>query len=117
MQPYALLGCQQGKTFFATMQRKQQLAIAQAAAYLNGNRMLFAMYLRHLRSTEQDTVALVNRELRETRYKVSATAVSFSQIRERDAAAADPRAFMSCSEWKAILRSPLPRVQPRVQAE
>ena len=37
--------------------------------------------------------------------------VSFSQIRERDAAAADLLAFMSCIEWKAIPRSLLPRTQ------
>jgi tetratricopeptide (TPR) repeat protein len=43
--------------------------------------------------------------------------VSFSQIRERDAAAADLLAFMSCVEWKAIPRSLLPRVQTESQME
>jgi hypothetical protein len=57
-------------------------------------------------------VALMSKEFRDnTRYKGTANAVattwlvSFSQIRERDAAAADLRAFMSCVEWKAIPRS------------
>ncbi|KAH8714818.1 hypothetical protein GQ44DRAFT_775985 [Phaeosphaeriaceae sp. PMI808] len=93
------------------------LVIARAAAYLNRNRMLFAKYLHLLRSTEQDTIALMSREFRDdTRYKESANAVattwvvvSFSQIRERDAVAADLPAFMSCVEWKAIPQSMLPR--------
>jgi hypothetical protein len=57
-------------------------------------------------------VALMSKEFRDnTRYKGTANAVattwvvSFSQIRERDAAAADLLAFMSCVEWKAIPRS------------
>jgi hypothetical protein len=57
-------------------------------------------------------VAPISKEFRDnTRYKGTANAVattwlvSFSQIRERDAAAADLGAFMSCVEWKAIPRS------------
>jgi hypothetical protein len=46
------------------------LAIAQAAAYLNRNRMPVAKYLQLLRSTEQDLVRLLSREFRDdTRYK------------------------------------------------
>jgi tetratricopeptide (TPR) repeat protein len=100
------------------------LAIAQAAAYLNRNCMSVAKYLQLLRSTEQDIVTLMSREFRDdTRYKQSANAVattwvvSFSQIRERDAVAADLLAFMSCVEWKAIPRSLLPRVQTESQME
>jgi hypothetical protein len=100
------------------------LAIAQAAAYLNRNRMSVAKYLKLLRSTEQDIVTLMSREFRDdTRYKESKNAVaatwvvSFSQIRERDAAAADLLAFMSCVEWKAIPRSMLPMVQTESQME
>jgi hypothetical protein len=95
------------------------LAITQVAAYLNMNWMPIAKYLRLLRSTEQDMVSLLSREFRDdTRYKESANAVattwvvSFSQIRKRDAVAADLLAFMSCVEWRAIPRSLLPRVQP-----
>jgi hypothetical protein len=54
----------------------------------------------------------MSKEFRDnTRYKGTANAVattwvvSFSQICERDAAAADLLAFMSCVEWKAIQRS------------
>jgi tetratricopeptide (TPR) repeat protein len=100
------------------------LAIAQAAAYLNRNRMSVPKYLQLLQSTEQDMVALLSREFRDnTRYIGSANAVattwvvSFSQIRERDAAAADLLAFMSCVEWKAIPRSLLPRAQDEWQME
>jgi len=100
------------------------LAIAQAAAYLNRNRMSVAKYLQLLWSTEQDIVALMSREFRDdTRYKESANAVattwvvSFSQIRERNAAAAKLLAFMSCVEWKAIPRSLLPKAQPESQME
>jgi tetratricopeptide (TPR) repeat protein len=100
------------------------LAIAQAAAYLNRNRVSVAKYLQLLRSTEQDMVALMSREFRDdTRYKQSANAVattwvvSFSQIRERDAAAANLLTFMSCIEWKAIPRSLLPKAQVEWQME
>jgi tetratricopeptide (TPR) repeat protein len=100
------------------------LAIAQAAAYLNRNCMSVAKYLQLLRSTEQDMVALMSREFRDdTRYTGSANAVattwvvSFSQIRERNAAAADLLAFMSCMEWKAIPWSLLPRAQPEWQTQ
>jgi tetratricopeptide (TPR) repeat protein len=100
------------------------LAIAQAAAYLNRNCMSVAKYLQLLRSTEQDLVSLLSREFRDdTRYKGSANAVattwvvSFSQIREHDAAAADLLAFMSCVEWKAIPRSLLPEAQSEGEME
>jgi tetratricopeptide (TPR) repeat protein len=100
------------------------LAIAQAAAYLNMNKMSIAKYLRLLRNTEQDIVGLMSREFRDdTRYKDSANAVattwvvSFTQIRARDAAAADLLSFMSCVEWKAIPRSLLPSVQPEERME
>jgi hypothetical protein len=99
-------------------------AIAQAAAYLNRNRMSVAKYLQLLQSTEQDMVAVMSREFRDdARYKWSANAVattwvvSFSQIRERDAAAADLLAFVSFVEWKAIPRSLLRGVQPEWKIE
>ncbi|KAF2452254.1 TPR repeat protein [Lineolata rhizophorae] len=100
------------------------LAIAQAAAYLNRNRLSIAKYLQLLRNTEQDIVGLMSREFREdTRYKSSANAVattwevSFGQIRAHDAVAADLLAFMSCVEWKAIPRSLLPSMQPEERIE
>ncbi|CAN9209820.1 unnamed protein product [Alternaria alternata] len=100
------------------------LAIAQAAAYLNINRMTITKYLRLLHRTEQDLVRLMSKEFRDdTRYKQSANAVattwvvSFSQIREHDVAAADLLAFISCVEWKAIPRSLLPEAQSDGQME
>jgi tetratricopeptide (TPR) repeat protein len=100
------------------------LAIAQAAAYLNINRMTITKYLRLLHRTEQDLVRLMSKEFRDdTRYKQSANAVattwvvSFSQIREHDVAAADLLAFISCVEWKAIPRSLLPEAQSDRQME
>jgi tetratricopeptide (TPR) repeat protein len=100
------------------------LAIAQAAAYLNMNRTTITRYLRLLRHTEQDTISLMSKEFRDqTRYKGLANAVastwvvSFSQLRERDAVAADLLAFMSCIEWKAIPQSLLPKVQSQERLE
>ncbi|PSN58794.1 hypothetical protein BS50DRAFT_605499 [Corynespora cassiicola Philippines] len=100
------------------------LAIAQAAAYLNMNKTPIARYLRLLRSTEQDMVGLMSREFRDgTRYQGSANAVattwvvSFKQIQERDAAAAELLVFMSCIEWKAIPRAILPNAQPEHRME
>ncbi|KAH8730737.1 TPR repeat protein, partial [Phaeosphaeriaceae sp. PMI808] len=97
------------------------LAISQAAAYLNINRMPIAKYLRMLQSTEKDIVNLMSREFRDnTRYKESASAVattwivSFNQLRERDIAAATLLAFISCVEWKAIPRSLLPKPESEV---
>ena len=100
------------------------LAIAQAAAYLNINCMTITKYLRLLHRTEKDLVRLMSKEFRnDTRYKQSANAVattwvvSFSQIHEHDAAAADLLAFISCVEWKAIPRSLLPEAQSDGQME
>jgi tetratricopeptide (TPR) repeat protein len=100
------------------------LAIAQAAAYLNMNKTTIKKYLRLLRHTEQDTISLMSKEFRDqTRYKGSANAVastwvvSFSQLRERDAVAADLLAFMSCIEWKAIPQSLLPKLQSQERIE
>ncbi|KAJ4286553.1 hypothetical protein N0V90_013253 [Kalmusia sp. IMI 367209] len=100
------------------------LAIAQAASYLNMNRTTITKYLHLIRSTEQDIVGLMSKEFRDhTRYKGSANAiastwvVSFSQLRERDAIAADLLEFMSCVEWKAIPRSLLPKVRLEEQME
>jgi tetratricopeptide (TPR) repeat protein len=100
------------------------LAIAQAAAYFNMNQMPITKYLQLLRSTEQNIVSLMSKEFRDdTRCKEAANAVattwvvSFSQVRERDAVAADLLVFMSCVEWKAIPRSLLPKEQPEGRME
>jgi tetratricopeptide (TPR) repeat protein len=100
------------------------LAIAQAAAYLNMNRTTTAKYLQLLHSTEQDLIGLLSREFRDnTRYKGSSNAVattwvvSFSQLRERNALAADLLEFISCIEWKAIPRSLLPDKESEEEME
>lgn len=100
------------------------LAIAQAAAYLNMNRMTIAKYLRLLHNTEQDLIGLLSREFRDnTRYKGSANAVattwvvSFSQLREHDIFAADLLEFISCIEWKAVPRSLLPNTNSEEEME
>jgi tetratricopeptide (TPR) repeat protein len=100
------------------------LAIAQAAAYLNMHKTSVAAYLRLLRNTEQDIVAVMSREFRDdTRYKGSANAVastwvvSFSQLQAHEPKAAHLLSFMSCIEWKAIPRSILPVVQPEAAME
>ena len=95
------------------------LAIAQAAAYLNTNKISISDYLRLLQNTEQDIISLMSQEFHDsTRYKNSSNAVartwlvSFDQIRDRDTVAAELLSFMSCIEPKAIPRSILPIVQP-----
>ena len=100
------------------------LAIAQATAYLNTNKISITKYLRLLQISEQDVIRVMSREFRDdTRYEGSANAVattwvvSFKQIRERDAGAAELLAFMSCIEWKAIPRSLLPTMQSESQFE
>ena len=53
------------------------LAIAQAAACLNRNRISIREYLRLLRNMELDLVVLMSREFRDdTRYKGTANAVA-----------------------------------------
>jgi hypothetical protein len=91
------------------------LAITQAGAYLNRNRVSIATYLELLRGTEQDVVGLMSREFHDsTRYQGSGNAVattwlvSFHQIQKSDAAAADLLSFLSCIEAKAIPQSLLP---------
>lgn len=81
------------------------LAIAQAAAYLNQDRMPIRKYLERLRDTEQGLVSLMNREFHDhTRYRGSQNAVattwlvSFNQIRRSDPNAAELLAFMSFIE-------------------
>ena len=99
------------------------LAIAQAAAYLNTNKIIsVAEYLGLLRNTEQDMISIMSHEFRDsTRYKGSKNAVattwlvSFDQIRKYDPIAADLLSFMSYIEMKAIPRSILPAVQPEAR--
>ena len=95
------------------------LAIKQAAAYINTNKISIAAYLRLLRGTEQSAIALLRREFHDsTRYEgrqngvASTWIVSFDQIRRFNRSAADLLAFMSCIEPKAIPASVFPSPEP-----
>jgi tetratricopeptide (TPR) repeat protein len=100
------------------------LAITQAAAYVNCNAISVEGYLSLLRSTEQDLIFIMSKEMRDgTRYKQAANAVaktwlvSFEQIVREDADAAELLQYMSCIEWKAIPRSILPAIEPEARME
>jgi tetratricopeptide (TPR) repeat protein len=94
------------------------LAIAQAAAYLDRNRLSVTDYLTLLRGAEDDMVGAMSREFHDsTRYPGSQNAVattwlvSFDQIRRTDETAAELLSFISQIEPKAIPRSILPRLE------
>ncbi|KAB8213646.1 kinesin light chain [Aspergillus novoparasiticus] len=91
------------------------LAITQAAAYINTNKSSISEYLRLLKKTEQDAVALISTDFGDkTRYRNSMNAVAktwtitFNKILECDTLATDVLAFISCIEWRAIPYSILP---------
>ncbi|KAF2732676.1 hypothetical protein EJ04DRAFT_607410 [Polyplosphaeria fusca] len=91
------------------------LAISQAAAYINKNKIPVAEYVRLLKGTDDDLVGLMSREFHDnTRYRSSSNAVattwiiSFQQMQAENPDAARLLEFMSCIEWKAIPRSLLP---------
>jgi tetratricopeptide (TPR) repeat protein len=98
------------------------LAIAQAAAYINTNKTTVAKYLDLIRNTDADLTAVMSREFRDsTRYKQSSNAiattwvVSFKQILQENADAADLLSFISCIEWKSIPPSLLPIIRPEAR--
>ena len=109
-------------TNFLTELEHLPLAITQAAAYININEMSISEYSRLLHSTDDDVLYLMSAEIRDsTRYEESSSAVattwivSFKQILERDAIAADLLQYISCIEWKGIPRSILPTVRPEAR--
>lgn len=88
------------------------LAIAQASAYLRRNGISISKYLTLLRSEERVMVDLMSRAFNDnTLYEKAQRAVattwlvSFEQIRENDANAADVLGFLSCIEPKMIPES------------
>ena len=96
------------------------LAIVQAAAYINENRIEFADYLSLLADQEEDVIALLGEEFEDDgRYRnvknpVATTwLISFEQIRQRDALAADYLSFMCCIDSKDIPQSILPPAPSR----
>ncbi|PIG87297.1 kinesin light chain [Aspergillus arachidicola] len=98
------------------------LAITQAAAYINTNKSSISEYLRLLKKTEQDAVALISTDFGDkTRYRNSMNAVAktwtitFNKILECDTLATDLLAFISCIEWRAIPYSILPAAHPEAR--
>ncbi|GKZ27334.1 hypothetical protein AbraIFM66951_005102 [Aspergillus brasiliensis] len=98
------------------------LAITQAAAYINANKSSISEYLRLLKQTEQDAIALISTEFgNKTRYRnlpntVAKTwTITFNKILEYDTLAANLLAFISCIEWRAIPYSILPAAYPEAR--
>jgi len=96
------------------------LAITQAAAYLNRNRISISAYLGLLKDTEKERIAILSRNFEDkTRYSGSRNAiaatwiVSFNQIHASDQDAADYLAFMSCIEPRMIPQSILPPLESK----
>jgi len=96
------------------------LAIVQAAAYINENRIALGDYLSLLAEQEEDVIDLLSEEFEdEGRYQnvnnpVATTwLISFEQIRQRDPLAADYLSFMACVDPKDIPQSLLPASQSR----
>jgi hypothetical protein len=92
------------------------LAIIQAAAYINENRITFSDYISLLGEQEEDVIDLLREDFEdEGRYHdvknpVATTwLISFEQIRKRDPLAADYLSFMACIEPKDIPRALLPK--------
>ncbi|KAF5865336.1 hypothetical protein ETB97_004547 [Aspergillus alliaceus] len=98
------------------------LAITQAAAYINTNKSSISEYLRLLKKTEDDAVALMSTDFGDTtRYQNLTNAVAktwiitFNKILECDMLAAGLLAFISCIEWRAIPYSILPAAYPEAR--
>ena len=92
------------------------LAITQAVAYININKSSMSEYLRLLKNTEQDAIAIMSTDFGDrTRYQNMTNAVAktwtitFNKILEQNALAADLLGFISCIEWRAIPYSMLPK--------
>ncbi|KAF4626630.1 hypothetical protein G7Y89_g11531 [Cudoniella acicularis] len=91
------------------------LAIVQAAAYINENRIAFSDYLALLTEQEEDVIDLLSEEFEDdgrnhnVKNPVATTwLISFEQIQHRDPLAADYLSFMACIDSKDIPQSLLP---------
>jgi hypothetical protein len=91
------------------------LAIIQAAAYINENRIAFVDYLSLLADQEEKVIDLLSKEFEDDRRyhniknPVATTwQISFKQIRHRDTLAADYLSFMCCIDSRGIPQSLLP---------
>jgi hypothetical protein len=91
------------------------LAIIQAVAYINENRITFGDYLSLLTEQEGNVIDLLSEQFEDDgayddiKNPVATTwLISFEQIRHRDPLAADYLSFMACIEPKDIPQSLLP---------
>jgi tetratricopeptide (TPR) repeat protein len=91
------------------------LAIAQAAAYINNNRITLRRYLSLLAEQEEEVIALLSEEFeddgryRDVKSPVATTwLISFEQIQQSNPLAAQYLSFMSCVDPKEIPQSLLP---------
>ncbi|KAG9240166.1 kinase subdomain-containing protein, partial [Calycina marina] len=91
------------------------LAIVQAAAYINGNRIRIADYLSLLNDQEEDVIDLLSEGFEDDgkyhgiKNPVATTwLISFKQIRRRDPLAAEFLSFMACVAPKDVPQSLLP---------
>jgi tetratricopeptide (TPR) repeat protein len=98
------------------------LAIVQATEYINENGIGLQDYLSLLEEQEEDVIELLSEDFEdEGRYRdvknpVATTwLISFEQMRQRDALAADYLSFMACVDAKDIPQSLLPPGQSRKQ--
>lgn len=96
------------------------LAIVQAAAYINENRISVSDYISLLTDQEEEIIDLLSEEFEDDwRYRnlknpVATTwLISFEQIRHRDPLAADYLSFMACIDPKTIPLSLLPAGKSR----
>ena len=96
------------------------LAVVQAAAYVNKNRVSLSEYLSLWDDTEENVIELLTDNFEdEGRYQdaknsVAATwLISFEQIRRHDPLAIEYLSFMSCLEPKMIPQSLLPTIQSK----
>ncbi|CAO2649239.1 Nn.00g066240.m01.CDS01 [Neocucurbitaria sp. VM-36] len=97
------------------------LAIVQAAAYINGNRLTLTDYLYLLDEKEDDVIELLSEDFEdEGRYQnvknpVATTwLISFEQIKNSHPLAAEYLSFMACIDAKDIPQSLLPPGQSRM---
>jgi tetratricopeptide (TPR) repeat protein len=91
------------------------IAIVQAAAYLNRNRISVSQFLKLLNGSEEDVANLMSEGFQDTtqpgglqRAVATTFLTSFKQITLLDPWAAELLSFISCVEPKAIPRSMLP---------
>ncbi|KAH7122353.1 kinesin light chain 3, partial [Dendryphion nanum] len=89
------------------------LAIVQAAAYINVNKMALQDYLTLLAKTKE---GLVEGQYRQSESVIAATwLLSFKQTRLQDALAADYLLFMACVDRNDVPLALLPAASPREQ--